>query len=395
MDYPLSFGMDPGAADFGGGDPYGPPDETFLEKVRRVALARARLAQDMPAEPPPREVSIPRVTMNQEPQSFFSQHQGAAKGIDAAAQILATLSNRRTNRYNNRIDPRYQRPITPIDISTFPSITGELEKNRAARMLNDQKVQEQNARIGESEAKINESAMSRWATRRSAEMGQVMPSVARAAFRDPRAAAVPVYQQKLDTFRQYAKEHGLTADEINKGELRIISGSERTPEDETSAYNKAYARMQAGIDARRSRGVATGAKDQGEVDVADMAKFMFDKIHNEFYSPEEAANAALEYGRNKQKLRKATGGAPTMEANLPPPDLGGRPLSPAGADQSVPPPTGMLRAKPAPGLPPDFQSKLQIYAAQINRHPERRAALRADLMRTYGVDPDLYVESGQ
>jgi hypothetical protein len=266
----------------------------------------------------------------------------------------------------------------------MPSITQRVNTRNAAQNENEQKVQKENASIAEAEARINDSAYNRWQGRRTLEMGQMVPAITRAAMREPQAPKIPLYQQKLETLK--GSQAYLSADPKTRTamELHVIGAEPKSPEDVASAYNKAFARFQAGIDARKRNGISIpgGGTDSAERDVADAARYMADIIHNDFVDPEKASDMALEYLRNKQKIRTSVGKEPTMTpgAMVAPPTLA---------------PSKQLRTKPtADTLQPDLAAKLKIYAAQVNRHPEKRAQMREDLMRAYGVDPDLYVEPG-
>ena len=114
--------------------------------------------------------------------------------------------------------------------------------------------------------------------------------------------------------------------------------------------------------------------------------------------PPEAADKALEYLRNKQKLRQATGKPSTLVpgAGLPPPTPGLGPGASLGAPNPNILPTGQVVVKQsAASVEPSLRQKLVIYAAQINKNPQLRQSMREDILRTYGVDPDLYLEPGQ
>ena len=75
--------------------------------------------------------------------------------------------------------------LTPPEVRTAPNqfivvavanpVTGSLKAEAEKRRAEDLKIQGQNVSAAEAEARINESAMNAWATRRNTEMGQIMP----------------------------------------------------------------------------------------------------------------------------------------------------------------------------------------------------------------------------
>jgi hypothetical protein len=381
------------------------PNASFMDKILRLKQARDAMAASGNQTPPPQPVTIPRVQAEAENPSFFSKNPGLGKGVDATIATLALLANMRASN-RNRASGYHGHQTSMLDLASLPTVTGKLKSEADKKAAESLKIQQANVGAAESEAKINESAMNQWANRRNAEMGQVMPSIARATMRDPRVLQTPALQQKLDALHANGAYQAADKNTQNQMELRVISAQPRTPEDTATAYAKAFARFQGRIDAMKKNGITPGGRDQGEVDVADGAKYMADLIHNDFVDPEKAADMAIDYLKNKQTLRTATGGKPTMQTSplaSPAPPVAGavppgqRPLSPAGADQSAPTlaPSNHMKVKAdIGGLPPDLQGKLQIYARQVSLHPERKAELRADLMRTYQVDPDTYLEPG-
>lgn len=390
----LGFGIDPSQYDFGGQNPeddplnaiLGDPNASYMDKVLQLKRARDVMSQGQGGQPP-QPVTLPRASASEDKPSFFSQNPGLGKGIDAGLATLALILNRKNTKRNLKNPRGTQRGM--VDIGGMPTITGKLSAEKKAKDEEALKIQEQNIRAAEQEAKINESAMNRYVAQRNTQMGQVMPNLTRGIMRSDQIPKSPVFQQRLDALKKSEAYAGATPADRNAMELHVLGADPKKPQDTAAAYNRAMATFQGRYDAMKRNGVV--GTDAAEKDVADAARFMFDRIQNDFDDPEHAAAAALDYLKNKQTIRTAVGKPVTMTG--------------AGAGGAVPPPPPIGGAPPAPapaagpqttaGLPPDLSYRIEAYKRYIVRHPERKDQLRADILKHYGVDPDSYLGTGQ
>ncbi len=404
--YPYSFGLDPSVYDFGSQAPtqgYEDPSDSFMERARRALEARRMVEQQIPEEPPPEAVSIPRVQNQAENPTFFQKHQGGAKAVDIAAATLALLSNLRTMKKNKAAG--YYGSKTPlIQIGSLPSITRLAGAKTAAQNKNEQDIQEQNSRIAEAESRINTNAMSRYATRRAAVLGQMVPSMTKAALREPHVDKPTALEQRLQEFERFADENRLPPDQRQAGKAHILgAGDMKSPQERAQdVMNASMALFKAKSEYALQHPKANADQDRN---FEAVRKYISNLVYNDFFSPEEASKMGMDLYRTLSTMSRDTAksrpgltqGAPnTSTTGLP----AGVPASPAGGSYQAPAtpqmPTGqyMLNGDIS-GLQPGLQDRIKLYIGMVNRHPERRAQLREDMLRTTGIDPDLYLAPGQ
>lgn len=396
----LNFGLgDYDFGDYSPDDSTADPTETYFEKARKAMLARQMLQEQMTTnEQPPADVKIPRIQNEAEAPSFFQKHPGGAKAVDIAARTLALISNLRQIKANEKAGRRGQRTRL-INTSNLPSIYGEVEKKNALQNKSEQDIQEQNSRIAEAESRINSNAMSRYATRRTAEMGQMVPSITKAAFREPRVEKSSALQQRLDAYDRFADANRVPPEERAAAKKHILvgTGDTRTPEQKASDAIQAHMAVMEQTDKYRIKNPKPGSSlDATERNRQIAARYAAELQYNDYMEPGEATKRAvamfraLEGGLGADARNSLGEPAPGTSGALPP----GVPASPAGGSYQQPTVGAPLRLKAAAAsLDPSLSHKLAIYA-RLAGDPALRAQMKAALMQE-GIDPDLYLEPGQ
>jgi len=409
--YSGNFGLDPNTYDFGDGtDPNAedPTDgssvDSLTENALRALRTRRAVAGDLSTygEKPPQPITIQRVQKETQDDSLLARHPEAGKWLDLVNQLGAVLANRKKEKWAKK-NPRGNPNYVPIPAGQFnargKAIQGETYKN-------EYQSAKDNAQIAESEARINDSAWNRYQGRQVAAMGQIVPSLSRAAFRPPPTPKVSALQQRLDMYDRFADENNIPPAERMSAKKHILgSGDTRTPEQKASQSAQAHVDFLKATDAYRTSNPKAGSTlDASERNRQVAARYVAELIYNDYENPDTATKKGVEMfrqlesglGSNAKNTVGAVPPLPQPTPGLPP----GVPASPSGGSYQAPgapaaPLPGQVGVKgDMGGLPPDLSARINLYAQMVNRHPERRAQLRENLMRTYGVDPDLYLTTG-
>lgn len=408
--YPTSFGIRPEDYDFGSDDTdYGTPPEglSYFDRAQQALEMRRRVVGDLGSygEKPPEPVSIPRVQKETQDSSLLALHPEAGKWLDLANQLGVVIANQKKKRYA-KSHPGSRQNYSQIPAGVFNAKAKAIEEGKYKSQFEEGKA---NAQIAEAEARINDSAMNRYLGRRTAELGQMVPAMTRAALREPKAPRGPTaLEQRLQEFDKFADENNMTPEQRTRAKGRILgAGDMRSAQEIAEQAAKAHVRLLELTDKYRTTNPKPGSSlDPSERNRQIAAKYVAELIYNDYEDPEKAAEMGVTMFRQlegnlgagaKTGILAPPPPASPQVAGLPPGVPMGGPVQQPGAAPAAPPiPRGMVRVKTdIGGLQPDLQAKLNVYAQIINRDPSRRAQLREALLREYHLDPDLYLDVGQ